>query len=156
MVCRRRRDDPHPVRSHSLFWILALQSVTVDGSAPVTITWQSTDAAGNAETVQSRQVRIDKGRPVPKAYAAAGRRGTRIRLRYSVSDRCDTARVSLSLSKGRKVAAKASVAAAKTGTAASWQLKLPRAKGVYTFKVVAVDAAGNACAKPATARVQVK
>jgi hypothetical protein len=133
--------------------------LTVSTNGIHTVSYRSTDAAGNVETAKSFTVRIDTRKPTTKAYAAAVKKGKTVKLAYKVLDAkpgCGQAAVTLKIYKGKKLkkTLKAGSHASNVKRSYSWRCTL--AKGKYTLRVYATDIAGNVQSKVGSARLTVK
>jgi uncharacterized membrane protein YhfC len=133
--------------------------LTVSTNGIHTVSYRSTDAAGNVETAKSFTVRIDTRKPTTKAYAAAVKKGKTVKLAYKVLDAkpgCGQAAVTLKVYEGKKLkkTLKAGTHACNLKQTCSWRCTL--AKGKYTLRVYATDIAGNVQSKVGSARLTVK
>ena len=110
-----------------------------------TVSYRSTDAAGNAEAPKSLVVKIDTEGPTTVARPADGRRGQAITLTYQVDDALSPSATDISLvvSDSRGIVVKR--LAGGTQTVAGWHAVKwsPTAVGRYSYAVVATDLAGN-------------
>ena len=113
-----------------------------------TLHYYSTDVAGNTETAQVAQLKIDTTAPAVAVRAAAGYTGRAVLLSFRVRDQLSPTARELSLvvtdAAGETVAT-AALGAASTGDwhRARWT---PHAAGDYHYAVAAADLAGNAAA----------
>ena len=131
------------------------------GDRAHTITFWSTDVAGNVETPRLVTVRIDTRKPTTKApYSAVATRGQTARLRYVVKDEAPcagTAAAKIVIKNARGKAVKTlKVRKVKTGLAATVKFRCKLGKGKYKFFVYATDAAGNPQSKIAYNRLTVR
>ena len=119
--------------------------------------YYATDGAGNAETPQAAELKLDTAAPVVSVRAAAGYTGRAVMLRYRVRDQLSPTARELGLVVTD--AAGTTVATAALGTARTGEWRrvrwVPTAAGVFRYAVTAADLAGNA-AVSATAPVDVK
>ncbi len=123
-----------------------------------TVTYRSTDAAGNTEAAKGVTVKIDTLGPVTAARAASGRRARAIELRYRVTDRLSPGATAIRIvvKNRRNVTVKTLRPTAKnTGVwyAMRWT---PKATGTYRYYVHAKDLAGNAQSSVGSAKVVVR
>jgi beta propeller repeat protein len=116
--------------------------------------------AGAAEVKHDAgYVNIDKTRPVTTAYGASVKKGKSVKLGFKVGDAspgCGQARATLRIYLGKKLkkTLKPPVCATNAKTTLSWKATL--AKGRYTLKVYATDAAGNAQSKVGSAKLTIR
>ena len=126
-----------------------------------TVTYWSTDAAGNAEAATAAVIRIDTRKPTTRApYSAAVTRLRTVKLRFVVADRAPcagtaSAKIVVKNAHGRKVKT-IKVARVKAGAASAVKFRCKLAKGKYRFFVYATDSAGNAQSKIASNRLTVR
>jgi len=110
-----------------------------------TLSYYSTDAAGNSEVTHTIEVKIDTTGPTTSVRAAVGYMGRAITLRYSVADRLspDVVAVTLLVTDGVGQTVKSfALGSKRTGTwyRVRWT---PAAAGVFHYAVSAQDLAGN-------------
>jgi hypothetical protein len=67
-------------------WTTYTAPFYIDAQGASTWEYRSGDLAGNVETAESLTVKIDSRRPTTKAYAAAVKKGKKVKLAYQVSD----------------------------------------------------------------------
>jgi hypothetical protein len=99
----------------------------------------------------------DRQPPVVKAQSGSAKRGTRATLRYLVSDDSGSAGVRVTLARGKKAVATLSSPVKPlhgAGGSLTWKVSAGTARGVLTYCVVGVDAAGNR-SKPSCAPFRV-
>jgi hypothetical protein len=120
------------------------------------------DVLGQEGATTHRAVRIDTRGPATFALAnAAVRKGGVARLRFKVTDPAPNGgsarvRIEIRSRRGRLVKAATLAGAKPLATALSWKVRCPWTRGVYTFKVLGWDAAGNRQLKAGSARLTVK
>jgi C1A family cysteine protease len=136
---------------------VAATEYSLDGKAPVrgsqltiskagahTLTFHSADNAGNVEATITATVGIDPKGPVTiasnKVTVAAGNAAL---LRFKVKDLTPTARVTIKIYKGSALKKILAVGSVPTGSAQTLQWACTLSLGTYTWKVYAVDLAGN-------------
>ena len=131
------------------------------GDGVHTVTYWSTDAAGNAGAPAAAVIRIDTRKPTTRApYSAATTRGRSVKLRFVVADQAPcagtaAAKILVKNARGRIVKTlKAARVTAGATSAVKFRCKL--AKGKYRFFVYATDAAGNPQSKIASNRLTVR
>jgi len=142
----------------------ALADHSADG--PQTISYRSTDAAGNQEAVQTATVHIDT--TAPKATvkpltlkAAQARKGKTIHLRVKIADPAPgagSARLVVVLRNAAgNTLARYAFAHQATGSTLTLPAKLKRtlSRGTYSVSVRATDAAGNVQTAAAGARLRI-
>jgi cytochrome c len=119
--------------------------------------YRSTDVVGNTSAPKTFTVSLDSGKPVPLALANASvKRGKAVALRYRVNDVSPTANVTIRISRGAKLVRTRKLKARTTGVGLAWSFTCKLPAGRYTWKVYAVDLAGNAQARPAARTLTVK
>ena len=134
---------------------------TTDGIT--TVSYRSTDAAGNTEAIKTCQVKLDTRAPTTKApWRASARRGRTATLKYRVNDSLPnggTATVTIKVKNhAGKVVKTLRCGVKKVNTTLSVRFTVPRTwkVGTYHFFVSATDAAGNTQAKAGSNRLMVK
>jgi len=140
-------------------WITAT-SCPIAAQGLTSCAYRSTDVAGNLEATKTVTVSIDGEAPTTTASAASVKHNKTIKLRYKVTDAApgSSASVTLKIFHGTKL--KKTLAAGTCTTSAtvihaySWKCTL--AKGGYTIKVYATDAAGNVQSHVGSAKLTVK
>ncbi len=131
------------------------------GDGVHTVTYWSTDAAGNAEAAIPAVVRIDTRKPTTRApSSAAVTRGRTVKLRFVVADRAPcagtaAAKIVVKNARGRTVKT-IKVAKVKVGAKSTVKFRCKLVRGKYKFLVYATDAAGNAQSKIASNRLTVR
>ena len=128
------------------------------GDGVHTISYRSTDVAGNTETAKQVTVKVDTTGPVTAAKATSGRRGRAITLRYSITDnlspKATAIRIVVRNSRG---AAVKTIRPTARNTATWYSAKwTPKARGTYRYYVYVKDLAGNGQSKVESARVVVR
>ena len=123
-----------------------------------TLSYYSTDAAGNREVARTVAVKVDTTGPTTSVRAAAGYRGRPITLRYSVSDALspDATAVTLVVTDGAvQTVTSLPLGGKRTGAwyRASWT---PPAAGVFHYSAAAQDLAGNGEAAAGSAAIDVE
>ena len=132
---------------------------TVSAPGSHAVTYFSTDNAGNAEQPQTGYVNIDTAVPTTKAQPAGVRTGQTVTLKFRVADAaisCGTALVRIQIRKGDRVVKTVSVGSKATNRALTYRYKAALKKGVYSWRVLATDAAGNKAIDMLAARLTVK
>ena len=132
---------------------------TVSAPGSHAVTYFSTDKSGNVEPPQTGYVNIDAGVPTTKAQPAGVRAGRTVTLRFSVADpavTCGSATVRIQIRKGSRVVRTIIVGWKATNTAIACRYKAALKKGSYTWRVLAIDAAGNKAVDMPSARLTVK
>jgi hypothetical protein len=131
------------------------------GDGVHTVTYWSTDVAGNVGAATPAVIRIDTRKPTTRApYAAAVIRLRTVKLRFVVADQAPcagtaSARIVVKNAHGHKVKT-IKVARVKAGVTSTVRFRCKLAKGKYRFFVYATDAAGNAQSKIASNRLTVR
>ena len=126
-----------------------------------TVTYWSTDAAGNAGAATPAVIRIDTRKPTTRApYSAAVTRLRTVKLRFVVADQAPcagtaSAKIVVKNARGRKVKT-VKVARVTAGATSAVKFRCKLAKGKYRFFVYATDSAGNAQSKVASNRLTVR
>jgi len=102
---------------------------------------------GLAQAAIDAVKRLDDGQPpVVKAQRGSGKRGTKATLRYLVSDNSGSAGVKVTVARGKKAVATLSSPVKPihgAGGSLTWKVPAKTARGVLTYCIVGVDAAGN-------------
>ena len=132
---------------------------TVSAPGSHAVTYFSTDNAGNVEQPQTGYVNIDATVPTTKAQPAAVRAGKTVTLKFRVADAaisCGQATVKIQIRKGGRVVKTVTVGAKATNAALIFRYKAALKKGVYTWRVLATDAAGNKAVDMLAAKLTVK
>jgi sugar lactone lactonase YvrE len=120
-------------------------SVVIGAQGATTLSYRSTDNAGNVETADTVTARIDALGPQTLALAKVSVTwGKKATFRFRINDLTPTATATIRIYKGKVLKKTLSVGSRPTGSAQSckWLCKL--ARGSYTWKVYARDLAGNA------------
>ena len=128
------------------------------GDGRHTVSYRSTDAAGNVEAAKTLVVMIDTEGPAAFAQPAAGRRGQAITLTYRVDDLLSPSATAVTVvvenSRGSVVARFAEgEQAVGAWHSVRW---LPTVGGRYSYSVSATDLAGNRQVAAGSARVTVR
>ena len=128
-----------------------------------TISYRSTDAAGNVASVQTCRVRLDTRKPTPRAlWVASARRGYTATLKYRVNDvlpNGGTATVTIKVKTLHGTLKKTLRCGVKVvNTTFSVHFTVPRTwkAGTYRFYVYATDTAGNVQVKVASNKLIVR
>ncbi|HEY5474712.1 MAG TPA: Ig-like domain-containing protein, partial [Candidatus Limnocylindrales bacterium] len=120
---------------------------TVSAAGSHTITYWSTDNAGNEETHHSGYVNIDTLKPTSQATKTVTvKRGKKAKLAFKINDRtpsCGTAAVTITIKLKAKIVKTIKITSVPTNEARSYSFKVTLKKGSYTWTVKAKDAAGN-------------
>ena len=118
-----------------------------------TLRYFSTDAAGNAETAQVAQLKIDTAAPAVSVRAAAGYTGRPVTLSFRVRDQLSPTARELRLVVTDAAGATVATSALGTSSTGEWHRArwTPGAAGVYHCSVSATDLAGNTAASVAAA-----
>ena len=123
-----------------------------------TLSYASTDAAGNREATQTVEVRVDTKGPSTAVKAAVGYSGRAVTLRYSIADRLSptAAAVTLVVTDGAGQTVR-SIALGTRRTGTAYRVKwTPAASGAFKYSVAARDLAGNEEASARSAAIVVK
>jgi photosystem II stability/assembly factor-like uncharacterized protein len=135
-------------------------SLTISTAGIHTLSYFSTDLAGNVETAKSATVKIDTGKPISTATknvtVTRGKKGT---LGFKITDpapSCGTAMVTLTIKLKAKIVKTITVPNVPTNKARSNVFKVNLKKGTYTWTVKATDIAGNAGKASAAKKLTVK
>jgi sugar lactone lactonase YvrE len=133
-------------------------SVRIAAQGTTTLSYRSTDVAGNVEATKTATVRVDGIKPVPRALAnATVRRGKTVKLRYRVNDgSCPQLTVTIRIYKGGKLKKTLALNVTAANRDLSYSYKCKLAKGKYTWKVYAADPADNVQVKPSSKTLTVK
>jgi photosystem II stability/assembly factor-like uncharacterized protein len=123
----------------------ALRTLSVGAEGKTVIEARCTDEDGRRSRVARVTVRVDTSRPRTFAAAASGRAGHAVPLRYKVLDRTGprSMRATIVVRNARgRVVETIRTPARRLGAwhSCSW---VPRARGLYSYSVLAVDRAGN-------------
>ena len=120
----------------------------VSAAGSHTITYWSTDAAGNEETHRSGHVNIDTGKPTAQVTKNVSvKKGKKATLAFKVSDpapSCGSATVSIIVKRKARIVKTITIANLATNKAGSYTFKVTLKKGSYSWSVTATDIAGNA------------
>jgi photosystem II stability/assembly factor-like uncharacterized protein len=134
-------------------------SVTVSGSGVTTIGYHSVDSAGNAGPIQTATVRIDTGKPTCTASKGVTvKKGSKVSLPFILKDpapSCGAATVTITIKRATKVVQTITLQNVRTNRAGSCSFKVKLARGSYTWRVKAVDVAGNVGATSAAKKLTV-
>jgi hypothetical protein len=118
------------------------------------------DAAGNWGAAQHAEVRIDAGRPTPKAYAASVLRGRQVGIGYRLDDPvggCSAGNVKIVIKNARgKVIKTKTVSNVPANVKKVWKFACRFPAGRYTIRITGSDIAGNTGTKAATAVLRVR
>lgn len=104
-------------------------------------------------------VNIDSGRPRTTTGRAGVRRGSRVTLRFRVSDPvpgCGRAVMKLQIRKRARVVATIPLGTRRTNTALRYRYLAKLRAGTYTYRIVAMDIAGNIQARMTAARLVIR
>ena len=132
-------------------------AVSVAGSHVVT--YWSVDNAGNIEPAHAGYVNIDTTAPTTRVDAATVKHERTVRLRCKVKDRppsCGNAIVTLRIFQGNTLKKRLALGSCVTNAFFPTAWKCTLAKGSYTMKLYATDAAGNVQSKVGAATLTVK
>ena len=89
-------------------------------------------------------VNVDTSRPITQALAVVSvKKGKAVTMRFSVTDLTPSATVTIKIFKGTKLKKTLTVGVKPTNSPQSYKWTCKLVKGSYTWKVYAVDAAGN-------------
>ena len=125
-----------------------------------TVSYRSSDAAGNTEAVKSATVKIDTRQPTSTATKSVTvKKGRKATLVYKVSDpapSCGTATVTIAIKLKAKTVKTIKIANAAANKARSYTFKVTLKKGSYTWTVKATDVAGNVGKASAAKKLIVK
>jgi hypothetical protein len=123
----------------------------------LTISFRSTDGAGNVEATQTAQVMLDTVGPVVKSQSKLTiRKHHTGQLHYKVLDNATTALVTIKITKGMTTVKTINVGSVQTGMALTSSIRASFKKGTYKIKVYAMDAVGNAQSKVGKTKLIVK
>jgi hypothetical protein len=132
----------------------------VSAAGSHTITYWSTDAAGNEETHHSGYVNIDTGKPTAQATKnVTVKKGKKAKLTFRISDpapSCGTASVTITIKLKKKTVKTIKIANVAANKAGSYTFKVTLKRGSYNWTVKATDIAGNAGKASATKKLIVK
>jgi hypothetical protein len=139
-------------------WVPYAAPIVVSAEGETVVTYRATDHAGNVGVAGETVARIDKTGPQTRALAKVSvRKGKKVTFRLRVTDRTPTAKVTVRIYKGRKLVKRLSLGTRATNTAITYKwAKCTLKKGRYTWRVNAVDEAGNVQVKTGSARLRVK
>lgn len=130
----------------------------VRGQGVHTLSFYSTDNAGNKAVAKSVTIKIDTTGPTTVAQPASGRKGKAITLKYLVRDNLSprATAVTLTIRNAHKKLVKRF--ALGTKNISTWYVVrwTPKAKGSYRYTVYAKDLAGNKQIKAGSAKITVK
>ena len=122
-------------------------SFSVSGQASHTITYWSSDGAGNSEATHAGYVNIDTRKPTSKATSnATVVKGKKVTLLFKITDlapTCGKATVTITITHGTKVAKTVKLTSVPVNVARGYAFKVTLKKGSYTWTVKATDIAGN-------------
>jgi C1A family cysteine protease len=119
-------------------------SVAVSATGPHTLTFHSTDNAGNVEAVQTATIGVDPNGPWTVAYKnVTVKKGKTAHFRFKIADVTPTADVQIRIYKKARLRKILVAGATKTGSVMIGTWKCTLTKGAYTWKVYATDLAGN-------------
>jgi hypothetical protein len=139
-------------------WMPYAAPIVVSAEGETVVSYRATDNAGNIGPVGETVARVDKTGPRTAALAKMSvRKGKKATFRLRVTDRTPTAKVTIRIYRGRKLVKRLALGTRATNTAITyrWQ-KCTLETGRYTWRVSAVDEAGNAQVKIGSARLRVK
>lgn len=133
-------------------------AVVVSAPGAHTLRYRSVDKAGNSESPRTALVKVDPVGPITSALArVVVRRGGKATFPFKVSDLTPRARVTIRIYLGTRLKKTLSVGGRPTGVRQTYSW--PRcllARGTYTWRVYAVDQAGNAQSRIGSARLVVR
>ena len=121
--------------------------------------YRSADAAGNTETTQTLDVKLDGQAPTTTAFAAKAKRRRAVALKYRVNDAspgCGSAKAVIRIYKGKRLKKMLRPVLCTTNLKMSYRWKCSLRAGRYTVRVSATDAAGNVQNRMGSARLTVK
>jgi hypothetical protein len=135
-------------------------SCLVSTAGTTTIKYRSVDVALNMESMKTAVVRIDKGIPKTTASAVAVKYAAKATFKFRVADPAPSsgkATVKIQIkNKAGKVVKTIAAGSKKTNVALTFAYKITLKRGVYTYRVLATDLAGNVAKKMAVVRLTVK
>ncbi len=143
-------------------WVSAAgDSVTaaVNGEGSHDFRYYASDSLATESVHEAGFINIDTVRPATKAVAAKVKKGKRVALKYRVVDGrpgCGKAVVKIQIKKRGRVVKTIRVGTRKTNVALTYRYKATIAKGVYTYRVLATDIAGNGTARVRSAKLTVR
>ena len=120
--------------------------------------WAS-DSAVSEAIHDAGYVNIDQVGPTSKATATSVKAGRTVTLKFRVNDvapTCGKAVVKIQIRKRLKVVKTISLGTKTCNAALTYRYRAKLAKGIYTWRVLATDIAGNKATKMTTARLTVK
>lgn len=131
-------------------WIEGTTRV-VSGNAAHTLAFRAVDLAGNVESTRRVTVRVDAGRPTPRALGnATVKKGKKATLKYRVSDVTPRATCRIRIYKGHRLVKTLKPRWVKTNLTGKYVWTCRLARGRYTWKLYATDQAGNRQRRPST------
>jgi len=122
-------------------------SVTISAPGTHTVSYRSTDAAGNVEAAKSVTVKIDTGKPVAAASRnVTAKKGRLASLPFTVTDAapsCGRATVRITIKLGGRTVKTITVPNVTTNRTGSHAFLAALRPAIYTWTVRAADVAGN-------------
>ena len=136
-------------------------AVTVTVAAPGAhhVVYYASDSRFTEDPHDAGWVNIDTGVPAASVQKATTRSGRNVTLRFRISDPrpgCGVATVVFRIQKGGRTLQTVSTAPCPTNAVQVWTFRVKVRPGTYVCLVTATDAAGNATAKAAAARLVVR
>jgi hypothetical protein len=121
-------------------------SLNIATPGTTTVSFGSTDNAGNSDAANGASVCIDTGIPTATLCAASVRQGRTVKLRYRIDDAapsCGAANLAITVVHDRKILKTIRLSAAPTGKGLSTDFHCTLSPGRYSLSLSATDLAGN-------------
>lgn len=121
-------------------------SLTIATPGTTTVSFGSTDNAGNSEAANGASVRIDTSIPTATLYAASVRQGRMAKLRFRIDDgppSCGAANLAITVAHDRKILKTIPLSGVPMGKSLSNDFRCTLPPGRYRLSLRATDLAGN-------------
>ncbi len=131
----------------------------VSGAGSHLVAYSSVDVLGAAETTRTGYVNIDTSVPSTSASPASVRAGKTVTLRFRVDDdqpSCGVAAVAIQIRTSGRTVKTIALGTRPMNVALTYRFKAALAKGAYTWRAQATDAAANRAVSVAQARLTVR